>query len=195
MDIKQALLFLCLALTISACATPRPPLADHDHAASLPTAPAPTAPVLVPEPKGKLASFFGAKDPQPDDALFFQGLQQLLDPPTDAAAAKDVLERLIDGYPQSKWRNAAEGVLRLIKERDDSQRRLRVEQNTAQSLTNDKDKARQEIEQLQKDLRLKNEKHQAELAALQQENEQLKKDMQLLKDLEIQLNKRDKGLR
>jgi hypothetical protein len=39
------------------------------------------------------------------------------------------------------------------------------------------------------------EKYQAELAELQQENEQLKNDLQLLKNLEIQLDKREKMLR
>jgi hypothetical protein len=39
------------------------------------------------------------------------------------------------------------------------------------------------------------EKYQAALAERQQENEQLKKDLQLLKNLEIQLDRREKMLR
>src|SRR3989304_2844853 len=49
-----------------------------------------------------------------------------------------------------------------------------------------------EEELLKKELRLLNEKYQSEVAALQQENDQLKRDLQLLKNLELQLDKREK---
>lgn len=51
------------------------------------------------------------------------------------------------------------------------------------------------MEGLRDGIRQTEEKYSAELIRLQQENEQLKKDIQQLKNLEIQLEKREKMLR
>ena len=55
--------------------------------------------------------------------------------------------------------------------------------------------AQQENEALQKKLRELNERLQMEMAALVQENEKLKRDLQRLKALEIELEKRERMLR
>lgn len=54
---------------------------------------------------------------------------------------------------------------------------------------------KQDNERLKKDLQVLGSKFQAERDSLLQENEKLKKDMELLKQLEVQLDKREKMLR
>jgi hypothetical protein len=57
------------------------------------------------------------------------------------------------------------------------------------------EKLQQENEQLKKDIQSLGSRFQTERANLMQENEQLKKDMELLKKLEVQLDQREKMLR
>jgi phage host-nuclease inhibitor protein Gam len=72
------------------------------------------------------------------------------------------------------------------------QNQLRLDKQRAQ---NDHGKLAREMEGLRDGIRQTEEKYSAELIRLQQENEQLKKDIQQLKNLEIQLEKREKMLR
>jgi hypothetical protein len=106
-----------------------------------------------------------------------------------------MLEDLIKTAPPGSWQDSAAGVLHLLTEQTENGRRLAALEEKARQITAERDKARQDNEQLQRGLRLPNEQCRAELAVLQQENEQLKKDMQLLKNLEIQLNAREKERR
>ena len=57
------------------------------------------------------------------------------------------------------------------------------------------EKLQQDKEQLKKDLLTLSSKCQADRTSLIQENEQLKKDLELLKKLEVQLDRREKMLR
>ena len=149
----------------------------------------------VPDDKGPLpettaarteeTSFFSAKDAE----LFQRALSRLNAPANgqvadDYAKARADLESLVNAYPKSRWRPAAEKIIALI-DNATSQRQL-TEKTVA-----DKNRLVQENEQLKRQVRAL----QAETAELTQENEQLKKDIQTLKDLEIELEKRDRKLR
>jgi hypothetical protein len=191
MDLKRWIVLYCLVAVLSACTAPLRP----DQA----TPPQTVAPVIVPadevksSPLGPLVS----TETKKDEELFLQAMQQIAGPLNQdaSATARQTLESLLSGYPQSKWNDAARATLRLIGELDTYRHRLPVEQDMVQKLATDRNRIIQENEQLKKDLRLMSEKYQAALAERQQENEQLKKDLQLLKNLEIQLDRREKMLR
>ena len=141
-------------------------------------------------PRTGETSFFSTKDAE----LFQRALSRLNAPVNGQAAADDYakartdLEALVNAYPKSRWRPAAEKIIALI-DNATSQRQL------AEKTVADKNRLAQENEQLKRQVRALNEKLQAETAALSQENEQLKKDIQTLKNLEIELEKRDRKLR
>ena len=183
---RLLILYLLVALT-GACTKSLPPVVDQAKPPQL-TAHEP----LIREP------LFG-KSPKKDkdEELFIKGLHQLAEPANEEeyVLARHTLETLINSYPDSKWRDATLAALRLIGEMDSYRDKLRTEQNMAKKLLADKTKTIQENELLKKELRLLNEKYQSEAAALQQENDQLKGDLQLLKNLELQLDKREKMLR
>jgi hypothetical protein len=191
MDLKRWIVLYCLVAVLSACTAPLRP----DQA----TPPQTVAPVIVPadevkaSPLGPLVS----TETKKDEELFLQAMQQIAGPLNQdaSATARHTLESLLSSYPQSKWNDAARATLRLIGELDTYRHRLPIEQDRVQKLASDRNRTLQEIEQLKKELRLLSEKYQAELAELQQENELLKKDLQLLKNLEIQLDRREKMLR
>lgn len=102
--------------------------------------------------------------------------------------AKARLENLVVQFPKSKWVAGAQALISSLDRISALQVQLRQENQKAQDehvkLTKERDNTRQ-IE----------EKYSAEIIRLQQENEQLKKDIQQLKNLEIQLEKREKMLR
>ena len=107
----------------------------------------------------------------------------------DPEKARSIFLSLIQRYPQSRWRPAAEAFIRLIDERDafremSRQDRLLVDKTKTEQL-----RALQENDRLKKTVRELTEKLQSETAALAQENEQLKRDLQRLKALEIELRK------
>ena len=105
------------------------------------------------------------------------------------------LRELLERYPESKWRPAAETFVRLIDERD-ALREVSVQDHLLIETTQgEKARALQENDHLKKTVRELTEKLQSETAALPQENEQLKKDIQRLKALEIELEKRERTLR
>lgn len=187
MDTKVGIVVVCLVVTISACVLSRSPVAEPNN-------PPQMSPLLTP-PAYK-ASFFSRQEPQKEEQLFYEGLLLLFDPTQeDPRAAQSMLGSLLSAYPGGKWHDAATGVLGLLKERDDCRHRLATADKNTSRFTVEIDKARQQNEQLQQDIRLLNEKCRAEAGALQQENEQLKKDLQLLQRLEIQLNTREKEKR
>ncbi|MBP1710365.1 MAG: hypothetical protein H6Q49_567 [Deltaproteobacteria bacterium] len=102
--------------------------------------------------------------------------------------AKIRLENLIQQYPKSKWADAAKAFL--------------ISLNRISELELKLDQAEQKQEKLMQDLaassnksRQAEERHTAEISRLQQENEELAKGLQQLKNLEIQLEKRKKKRR
>lgn len=200
MDKKHWIVLCCLVALLSACTATLPPVADQ---AGLPQT---VTPAIVPghEAQSGPAGSLYSTGKKSDEELFSQALNQIAGPfNQDASAtARQTLEALLSGYPQSKWSSAARTILRLIGELDTyrvgaphAPPLLPAEQNMVQKLATDRSKTLRENEQLKKEVRLLSEKYQAELAELQQENEQLKNDLQLLKNLEIQLDRREKMLR
>jgi len=131
-----------------------------------------------------------------DIDLLSEGIALLSRPDRpDSTKARSVFQSLLQRFPMSRWRPAVETFIRLIDEAEayrdrNLQDRLhldeaRVEQNR---LLKENDGLRQMIREL-------TERLQAETAALTQENEQLKKDLQRLKLLEIELQKRERMIR
>jgi hypothetical protein len=200
MDKNKFFACLCLVALIGACAMPLPPVIDQTQPAppATPSAPQTIEPrPIVREPQAQERPVSKPATQDKAEELFFQGLQQLVEPVNkdEYEMARHTFEILVSSYPESKWRDTAQAALRLIGEMDSYRNKILSERNMVNKLLTDRTKALQDNEQLKKDFRLLNEKHQAEFAALQQENEQLKKDIQLLKNLEIQLEKREKLLR
>jgi len=113
----------------------------------------------------------------------------------DPEKARSVFLSLIQLYPQSRWRPAAEAFIRLIDEKDASRELSRLDRLLFDRTKAERLKAVQENDQLKKAVRELTEKLQSETAALAQENEQLKRDIQRLKALEIELQKRERMLR
>ena len=113
----------------------------------------------------------------------------------DPAKARSVFISLIQRYPQSRWRSAAEAFIRLIDERNAFREVNRQDHLLIGKAQGENAKALQENDRLKKTVRELTEKLQSETAALTQENEQLKKDIQRLKALEIELEKRERTLR
>jgi hypothetical protein len=179
--LMAALLFL------AACATPVPP-AEKTAVLTKPPA-APTVEQVTPP---RLTE---------DSALFAEGIALLNQPDrSDAAKARAVFVSLRERYPQSRWRLAAETLIRLIDriaalQEENRRDRLLAEQVLAEQIRKERAVAMQENEALQKRLREQTEKLQKELTALVQENEKLRKDLQQLKALEIELERRERMLR
>lgn len=193
MDKKRWIVLSMLFILVSACAAPLPPVADQ-------TAPPPAVTAVIAPPDEVKSSAFGSlftMEKKKDEELFLQALHQIAGPlnQESSVAARQALESLLSGYPQSKWNDAARATLHLIGEWDACSQRLSVEQDMVQKLATDRNRTLRESEQLKKELRQLSATYQTELAALQQENDQLKKDLQLLKNLEIQLDRRGKTLR
>lgn len=95
------------------------------------------------------------------------------------------LENLITQHPQSKWVESARALIDSLERISDLQEQLRQEK---QKSLGSQAKLNREIEILKETA----EKYSTEINRLQQENEQLKNDIQQLKNLEIQLEKRKK---
>ena len=106
----------------------------------------------------------------------------------DYNAAKARLAILIDEYPKSKWAGSAQALILTIDKLLALQEKVKT-----QSLALDKENA--ENTKLRKNYQYSEERNRTEMSKLQQENEQLKKDIALLKKLEIQLDKREKMLK
>jgi len=106
----------------------------------------------------------------------------------DYNEAKVRLATLVQKHPKSKWIESAQALVLTI-----DQLLVLREKVKTQSAALDIEKAAKE--KLIKDYKSAEERNRAETSRLQQENEQLKNDLALLKKLEIQLNKREKLLR
>lgn len=114
---------------------------------------------------------------------------------TDLSAARGIFAALVENHPRSRWRPAAETLMGLI----DGGRRAREQMGQERLLKEralaERTRALQENDQLRKAVRDLTERLQAETAALTQENDQLKSDLQRLKTLEIELQRRERMLR
>jgi hypothetical protein len=132
----------------------------------------------------------------PDRDLLLQGIALLgraerPDPPE----ARKVFALLVENHPGSRWRPAAEALIRLIDAEESARENARQERHLKEKALAERSRALQEIEQLKRTVRELTERLQAETAVLAQENEQLKNDIQRLKALEIELQKRERILR
>ncbi|MHB8909067.1 MAG: hypothetical protein ACYDAA_09355 [Syntrophales bacterium] len=180
--LRAACFGLAVCVCLAGCAAAPPPAGKREAAV---VSPAPPAEERVAAPR-----------PVEDRDLFLEGIA-LLSPPggPDPAKARALFAVLILRYPQSRWRPAAESVIRLI---DENRKVLgacledRLQAETFQAETT---ALIQENESLKRALRELQEKLQTETAALVRENEKLKTDLQRLKTLEIELEKRERMLR
>ncbi len=106
----------------------------------------------------------------------------------DYNAVKAKLTIFLQGHPKSKWAESAQALILTINNLLDLQEKVKTESIALE-------KANAEKAKLKKDYKYSEERYQTETAKLQQENEQLKKDIALLKQLEIQMDKREKMLK
>ena len=102
--------------------------------------------------------------------------------------AKIRLENLIQLYPKSKWAEAAKALIISINRMSELEQKLDQSEQKQAKLAND-------FNALSNKSRQTEERHAAEISRLQQENEELAKGLQQLKNLEIQLEKRKKRRR
>lgn len=120
-----------------------------------------------------------------DEALSFLNNQK---GEPDYNAARIRLAILIEEYPQSKWAGSAKALIMTINNLLALREKAKI-----QTLALDKENA--EKAKLRKACQYSEERDRAEISRLQQENDQLKQDIALLKKLEIQLDKREKMLK
>ncbi|MHB8138667.1 MAG: hypothetical protein ACYDGO_09825 [Smithellaceae bacterium] len=102
--------------------------------------------------------------------------------------ARVILEKLVQQFPKSKWVAGAKAMIVSLNNISALEAQLNQEKHKQNKLT-------QEIAGLRDKGKQAEEKHLAEIFRLQQENDELKKDIQQLKNLEIQLEKRTKKRR
>ena len=102
--------------------------------------------------------------------------------------AKIRLENMIQQYPKSKWADAAKALLISLSRISELELKLDQTEQKQEKLT-------QDLTALSNKSKQAEERHTAEISRLQQENEELAKGLQQLKNLEIQLEKRKKKRR
>jgi hypothetical protein len=146
-----------------------------------------TGPGIAVVPAEKAGLFTG---PPADAMMLNEGVSWLglSDKPADYAKARETLAALTKDHPNSRWRPLAETFIHLI----DAIQSLQAKGLSEQGLS---DRLKRDNERLKKDLQALGSKFQAERDSLLQENEKLKEDIELLKQLEVQLDKRGKMLR
>jgi hypothetical protein len=180
--LRAACFGLAVLVYLAGCAATPPPVEKREAAVA---SPAPPAGERVTTPR-----------PAEDRDLFLEGIALLnLPGGPDPVKARAALAALIRRYPQSPWRPAAESVIRLI---DENGAVLEVCLEThlrEEVLQAEKSAAMRENESLQGLIRELQERRQTETATLIRENEKLKADLQRLKALEIELEKRERMLR
>jgi len=156
-------------------------------------------PAPEPVPKSSLPRLAPGLSPQPvsaDRDLLLEGIATLgraegPDPPE----ARRIFSVLVEKYPKSRWRPVAETLIRLIDEGQKARERELQERILKERALAERNRALQENEQLKKAVRGLTERLQAETAALVRENDQLKSDLQRLKALEVELQRRERMLR
>jgi len=158
-------LFICLLL-LWACAAERPGIKDTGGVQN----------------NGDISP---EREPPPED-LLIKALT-ILNPPGQAGPFEEsraILGRLIQLYPESRWRGPAESLLLLIDRHQACQKNAEANLNAYDRVLSQKTKCEDAGNQCQLDL-----------TRILQENEQLKKDLQNLKNLEIELEQRNRGRR
>jgi regulator of replication initiation timing len=135
-----------------------------------------------------------AGKPSSDRELFEMGLAALerAGGPDDLAAAREAFASLPQAYPKSRWVRVAEVLVLLIDEQGRLAESVRAGAKTAGEAAAEVGRLQRENEQLRKEMNQLRDRLQADTASLQQENEQLKRDLKLLKELEIQLHQRNR---
>jgi len=183
--LRAACFALLAVLIFTGCAAPVPTAEKREVAVAAPAPPAPPAGERMTAPRQV-----------EDHDLFLEG-SALLNPPggPDLEKAREVFVALLEHYPQSRWRLAAEGFIHLIDESRASREAGRDVRLGQEKLRAEISAVLQENESLKKNLRELKERVQTETAALIQENEKLKTDLRRLKALEIELEKRERMLR
>lgn len=131
----------------------------------------------------------------PSDKELYQ--QALADLANDHRAprydsAKATLERLLKEHPQSRWAESAKVMVELISERSRLDARIQKDQKQSKAL---EEKAMRELAAIKEQLKAQEEKYAADIARVKQENEKLQMDLHELRNLELQLEKREKMLR
>ena len=147
------------------------------------------------EQKGVARKAGGIFSKEPSDKeLFQEALSYLSQDQKEAnyAEAQSRLQKLVSQFPESQWMGSVEALLITLDKIIVLQTALRNEKLKAQG---EQGKLTKEIKKLRENADQIDGKYSVEIVRLQQENEQLKKDIQQLKNLEIQLERREKMLR
>lgn len=128
-----------------------------------------------------------------DSEIYAEALSLLInsDEP-DYPEVKSRLVNFVEQFPESSWNKSARALILTLDNYLGAADALRKEKLAAQM---EQEKYNREINALKNNVKRLNEKELTEFSRLQQENEQLKNDIQQLKNLEIQLEKREKMLR
>jgi len=98
--------------------------------------------------------------------------------------ARALLNQLIQTYPDSRWRNTAEALILLMDLQAAGEAKIKGDRQLCERLLSQKIRCEESENQCRQ-----------ETTRLLQENEQLKKDLQNLKNLEIELEQKNRGLR
>ena len=162
---KILTLIICLLL-LAACAAERP---------------------VVRKGNGGTATPDGLVDRQPSaEDLLHEALITLNNPdPADhLVQTRTTLGRLIALYPESRWRSPAESLLLFIDRQLACSEKIKGDLNLYDSVLAQKIKCEASDNQCR-----------LEMTRVSQENEQLKKDLQNLKNLEIELEQKNRVLR
>jgi len=135
--------------------------------------------------------------PSDVDYLYY-GLSHLAatpEKPPDFEKAGIAFETLMKEHPDSIWKESAMVLNKILQDLRDYRDKEKTARALHEKSVQDRINLSAEIEKLSKANSTLSEKMQSEIAKLLQENERLKKDIELLKDLEIKLDKRERLLR
>ena len=157
------------------------------------SAPVPAPKQDLPEPPKRMA----AQTPSPDTVMFQEGFALLgaSDKPADYEKAGEIFDNIVRLYPKSIWRPYAETYRKLLNDLKLSAAKDNANARELRKTQKDVEELKAVLDQAKKSSRLAQEKLQAEAARLQQENDQLKNDLHRLKQLEIEMQRRERSLR
>ncbi len=135
-----------------------------------------------------LSQNIAVEHPPTAEELLTAAATALTQPDATAAGsdlkARGLLNRLIQTYPDSQWRNTAEALIMLMDLQAACEAKIKGDRQICERILSQKIKCEESENQCRQ-----------EATRLLQENEQLKKDLQNLKNLEIELEQRNRGLR
>jgi hypothetical protein len=113
----------------------------------------------------------------------------------DYVGAKEAFQSLINEHPDSGWTEPAMTLIKGINNLQSCMDKEKASRALYEKTLGEKATILQDNERLTKAGHVNNERLQAEITRLGQENDRLKKDIELLKELEIKLDKRERLLR